>query len=175
MTAAYKARPVGSPSSGRPLPAKRGAVVAVVGAGTVGRAIAGALAGDEARTTAPAGGFELSLASFFSTLRELGPTWTVVTDGKDGAYVSAPSGILHCPALSVPVVGTAGAGDAFSATFAARIAEALPADDAAIAAVANAASVVGHLDTQTGLLRRNDLDARVAALRDTLKLTRWNS
>ncbi len=129
---------------------------------------------DLARRGFVAGGFELSLAGFFAGLHKAGPRWVVVTNARDGAYVGAPSGILHCPAPTVTVVGTAGAGDAFSATFAACIAESSSAEEAAIAAATNAASVIGHLDTQTGLLRRTDLEKRIAALRDTLKITRWN-
>ena len=128
---------------------------------------------DLARRGFSAGGFELSLAGFFRSIRELGPKWIVVTDGKDGAYVSAPSVLLHCPAPPVQVMGTAGAGDAFSATFAAHIAQSTTPEDAAIAAAANAASVISHLDTQSGLLRRKELDARVADLRDVLKPRHW--
>ena len=128
---------------------------------------------DLARRGLVAGGFELSLAGFFTGLHKLGPRWVVVTDGRDGAYVSAPTGVVHCPAPVVRVAGTAGAGDAFNSTFAAGIAEGLGAEDAAIAAAANAASVLGHIDTQTGLLRKLDLESRVGMLRNTLKLTRW--
>jgi len=128
---------------------------------------------DLARRGLVAGGVELSLAQFFAGLHKLGPRWIVVTDGRDGAYVSAPTGVLHCPAPEVPVVGTAGAGDAFNATFAAAIAEAASAEDAALAAAANAAAVVGHIDTQTGLLRRKDLENRTIALRNELTIRRW--
>jgi len=128
---------------------------------------------DLARRGLVAGGFELSLAGFFDELRKMGPRWVVVTDGRNGAYIGAPSVIVHCPAPAVTVTGTAGAGDAFGATFAASIAESASTEEAAMAAAANAASVIGHLDTQTGLLCRKDLDARVAAIRDTLKLLRW--
>ena len=133
--------------------------------------------GDElpelARRGLVAGGFELSLAGFFEGLRKMGPRWVVVTDGRNGAYIGAPAGIVHCPAPIVTVAGTAGAGDAFGSTFAASIAETQSADEAAMAAAANAASVIEHLDTQTGLLRRTHLNARVTALRGSLKLRRW--
>ena len=148
----------------------------VAQAGEGGRALE-SRPGDElpelARRGLVAGGFELSLAGFFDGLRNMGPRWVVVTDGRNGAYIGAPTGIVHCPAPSVTVAGTAGAGDAFGSTFAASIAEALSAEEAAMAAVANAASVIGHLDTQTGLLRRMDLDTRVTALRGALKLRFW--
>ena len=119
------------------------------------------------------GGFELSLAGFFASLHKAGPRWIVVTDGRHGAYVGAPSGIVHCPALAVTVAGTAGAGDAFSATFAAAIAASVSAEDAVVAAATNAAAVIGHLDTQSGLLRRKELESRTAALRSSLKITHW--
>ncbi len=130
---------------------------------------------DLARRGLMAGGFEVSLGAFFDGLRRLGPRWIVVTDGRDGAYISSASGIVHCPAPPTVVAGTAGAGDAFGATFSAAIAEAASVEDAALAAAANAASVIGHLDTQTGLLRRADLDARVTVLRKQLALKHWAS
>ena len=137
------------------------------------------LAGEElpdlARRGFSAGGFELSLAGFLNGIRELGPRWVVVTDGRDAAYVGAPSGIVHCPAPPVHVAGTAGAGDAFSSTFAAYIAESATAEQAAIFAATNAASVTSQLDTQTGLLRRAELEAPVAGLRDTLKVRSWKA
>lgn len=128
---------------------------------------------DLARRGLASGGFELSLARFFSSLHELGPTWIVITDGKDGSFVGGPAGILHCPAPQVTVVGTAGAGDAFCSTFSAFIAEKAPVEQVALAAAANAASVVTRIDTQTGLLRRKDLDVRVTALRSLLRLRTW--
>ena len=126
-----------------------------------------------ARRGFSAGGFELSLAGFFGRLHEHGPRWIVVTDGKDGAYVSGASGILHCPPPAVRVMGTAGAGDAFSSTFAAFIAQSKTSEEAAIAAATNAASVIAYLDTQSGLLRREELQAQVAKLRDQLTLRKW--
>ncbi len=128
---------------------------------------------DLARRGLVGGGFEVSLVKFLRTLHGLGPTWIVVTDGKDGAFIGGPSGVLHCPAPPVAVVGTAGAGDAFCSTFAAFITEHAPVEQAALGAAANAASVVTHIDTQSGLLQRRDLDARVAALRSSLRLRSW--
>lgn len=134
---------------------------------------AGGEALDLARRGLVAGGFELSLAGFFDALHKHGPRWIVVTDGKSGAYISSASGILHCPAPPTAVVGTAGAGDAFNSTFASYIAESKSVDEAAIAAAINAASVIGHVDTQSGLLLRGELDVRVATLSAAMNVTRW--
>jgi ribokinase len=119
------------------------------------------------------GGFEISLARFFAAIHELGPRWIVVTDGKDGAYIGSPSQILHCPAAPVKIAGTAGAGDAFNSTFASGVAEGSSVEDAALTAAANSASVIAHLDTQSGLLHRDSLDIIAASLKNTLELRRW--
>lgn len=128
---------------------------------------------DLARRGFAAGGFEMPLAAFMHALHQLGPKWIVVTDGKDGAYIGAPDGITHMPAQVVTVAGTAGAGDAFASTFAAFVAESQDATLAGLAAATNAASVISYLDTQTGLLQRAALDARVRKWRETAKLRSW--
>jgi sugar/nucleoside kinase (ribokinase family) len=97
----------------------------------------------------------------------------VLTDGGCGAFVATKDEILFCPAAKCKVVGTAGAGDAFASTFTAFVTLGRSAEDALRAATLNAASVVGHVDTQTGLLR---MDAIEKALKDDTSLPavrRW--
>jgi len=120
------------------------------------------------------GGFELSMLGFFGRVLNLGPKWVVVTDGSRGAYIGSHSGCLFCPPVHVDVTGSAGAGDAFNATFACCIAASVPVEDAALCAATNAASVVTHLDTQTGLLRQPELQARVAKVRQSADLIHWS-
>ena len=50
----------------------------------------------------------------------------------------------------------------------------LSAEDAVVAASINAASVISHLDTQTGLLKRKELEARRVAIAKSLKVTHWD-
>ena len=119
------------------------------------------------------GGHEMSLAGFMAAIMGLGPRYVVITDGRHGSFVGCEAGIMYSPILEAHVAGTAGAGDAFSATFAASVALGRPAEEALRAAVVNAASVVGHVDTQTGLLSREDVDRRVAANRDALGVRIW--
>ena len=104
----------------------------------------------------------MSVVAFFAALRELGPRYVVVTDGRHGAFLGAPEGILFCPVLETQVAGTAGAGDAFNSTFAAFIGLGRSPQEALQAAAINAASVVAHVDTQTGLLKREGIDRRLA-------------
>lgn len=104
-----------------------------------------------------AGGFNMSLADFFKTILQLGIETFVLTNGKEGAYIANQDGVYFCKACSVKVRGTAGAGDAFFSTFASLLTDGASIQDAAHAATLNSASVVGQIDTLTGLLSRAQL------------------
>jgi len=144
--------------------------------GEGGRAL-GFAAGEQPPRLAPrglsSGGHEMSLAGFFAALAKLGPRYVLVTDGRHGAFLGCGDAIMYCPALETEVAGTAGAGDAFNSTFSSYIALGRSPEDALRAAAINAASVVGHIDTQTGLLSREELDRRLAAARETLTVRTW--
>ena len=90
----------------------------------------------------------------------MGPRYVIVTDGRHGAFLGTRDAIHFCPVVEAKVTGTAGAGDAFNATFTAYIALGLKPEDAMRAAAINAASVVGHVDTQTGLLSQEAIGER---------------
>ncbi len=126
-----------------------------------------------AKTGLSGGGFQMSLVAFFRAMRELGPKWTLVSDGKNGAYLGTSNSILHCPAQVVKVAGTAGAGDALASTFASFIAEGASPEDAIRAGVINSGSVITVVDTQTGLLKREALNERLANARKTLAVRTW--
>lgn len=119
------------------------------------------------------GTHDMSFASFFAAVRELGTRYTVVTDGRHGAYVGTAEAIFHCPSLEARVAGTAGAGDAFNATFAAQIARGADAGDALRAGIINAASVVGYIDTQSGLLTADEIARRRAEAATKLPIQQW--
>ncbi|MCF8480085.1 MAG: carbohydrate kinase family protein [Rhodospirillum sp.] len=103
------------------------------------------------------GGFDMSLSRFCQAVTDMGPSHVVLTDGGRGAFVATEGEILHCPAMKGDVVGTAGAGDAFASTFTAFLAMGHDAEESLRAATYNAAAVVGHIDTQTGLHRKDDI------------------
>lgn len=119
------------------------------------------------------GGFDMSLAAFFAAMRQLGPNHVVVTDGGHGVFVGHAAGISYCPIVATTVAGTAGAGDAFTSTFSTFIAEGRPIEDALRAAAINAASVCEHIDTQTGLLKRDEIERRITALAPRLPIRHW--
>lgn len=105
-------------------------------------------------------GFQLPMAEYFRRVHDHGPRYVAVTMGSKGAYISdAQDGIHFEPTRKVEVVGTAGAGDAFASTLAGCLARGMPLAKAASLAAKNAASVVSFVDTQTGLLTREQLEA----------------
>lgn len=104
----------------------------------------------------------LSVRAFCRALLAGGVGTVVLTDGRDGAFAATGNRLFYCPAHEADVAGTAGAGDAFVSTFSAYVAEGAGPGAALSAASINAASVLGHVDTQTGLLERADLEARRA-------------
>ena len=118
------------------------------------------------------GGFEMSIVAYLQALTQMGPGHVIVTDGSRGAFVGSRR-IFFSPALETKIVGTAGAGDAFGATISAYLALGHRIDDAICAAAVNSASVVKHVDTQTGLLRRDELDQKVSETQRAIK--RWPS
>lgn len=119
------------------------------------------------------GGFEMSLARFAAALLKLGVRTLVVTDGGRGAYIAADGRLTYCPVMRSKVAGTAGAGDSFAATFAGWAALGASLEEAVIAAAHNAAEVVAHVDTQTGLMSRSDLVAQVENSRLREEVRSW--
>ncbi len=85
-----------------------------------------------------------------------------ITDGKHGTLATDGMKTYHCPVLpNVTVVDTTGAGDAFGTATAWALAcgESLPT--ALIAGTLNAASVVGAIGAQTGLLTEHQMRDRL--------------
>ncbi len=117
----------------------------------------------------------MSLAAFFDALRQLGPRYVVVTDGRNGAFLGTPEAIHFCPALETKVMGTAGAGDAFNATFTAYIALGHKPEDALRAAAVNAAvggAARRHPDRSA--LRTRRIVRELAAHADQLPVRTWS-
>ncbi len=120
-----------------------------------------------------AGNFELSLPDFCSRMMKRGLGMVVITDGTKGAYLANSEGIYHCPSLRVEPKGTAGAGDAFISTISAQIAGGASAKHALQAATVNASAVVAMVDTQSGLLKEEELTAQLNKSQDDLPILFW--
>jgi ribokinase len=119
------------------------------------------------------GGFDLGMIDFLARVRARGLASMLITDGTEGAYLADKDGVHFCPTLRTEVRGTAGAGDAFTSTLSALLASGETVEHALQAAAVNAAAVVAEVDTQSGLLNRADLDARVLEAKFQLPVTTW--
>ena len=106
------------------------------------------------------------------TLLSTGLKRVALTDGGQGAYLCDGEHIHHCPVHNVQVMGTAGAGDAYCSTLAYGLFCELEPSEAMKRAAFNAAGVVSHADTQTGLMSDDQLSAAVRSATD-LTVTSW--
>lgn len=106
------------------------------------------------------------------TMLSTGLKRVALTDGGQGAYLCDGENIYHCPVHDVQVMGTAGAGDAYCSTLAYGLFCDLAPAQAMKRASFNAAGVVSHADTQTGLMSDDELTFAVAANAD-LTVTSW--
>jgi ribokinase len=120
-----------------------------------------------------ASGFAMMLPHFCEALLSLGPKCILVTDGKRGAYAAVGNDIVFCPSLATSVVGTAGAGDAFTSTFTALYANGVLPGEALQYGAINASSVVEFADTQSGLLTWSNLSDAFISNKDRLPLSTW--
>lgn len=115
----------------------------------------------------------LGVRTFCRALIASGVRCVVLTDGRDGAFAAMGDRLIYCPACEAVVAGTAGAGDAFVSTFSAFLAGGGEPDMALRAASLNAAAVLGHIDTQSGLMRRAALDARLDGKKEIPNVIEW--
>ena len=95
-----------------------------------------------------------------ASLRALGPKIVCITDGPQGAYMSAPEGNYFMPPYPdpKPPVNRTGAGDAFAATFVSYLARGFSSLEALRRAPINSAFVVQEIGAQKGLLTRERLE-----------------
>ena len=109
-------------------------------------------------------GLCFSLRTFFQEVHALGPAIVIVTNGKEGVYASIGSRILFHEVLSVPVISTLGAGDAFGSGFFGWYAHDHPIEDCIRAGMLNSASVIGHVGAKVGLLTIGEMEIRLSKI-----------
>jgi sugar/nucleoside kinase (ribokinase family) len=106
----------------------------------------------------------IPFAWFLKTLESCGARRVAITNGREGSYLHCDGDTYHCPARPVTVKGTAGAGDAFCATLAHGLSAGREPREALSQAAVNAASVVGFIDSQSGLLDQAALSLETLAV-----------
>ncbi len=82
----------------------------------------------------------------------LGPKKIVITDGANGSYAADGHTNLKIGAVPTEVVERTGAGDAYASGFLAALIAGHDMGEAMVWGAINAASVIGHIGTQVGLL-----------------------
>ncbi len=104
---------------------------------------------------------EQDIPTLIRSIRELGPTIPVITDGPKGAYtVDTDDQAWHMPMYPdpAPPVDRTGAGDSFSSTFTAAIILGKDPSEALSWGPINSMSVVQYVGAQEGLLTREKLE-----------------
>ncbi|WP_316862689.1 carbohydrate kinase family protein [uncultured Cohaesibacter sp.] len=117
--------------------------------------------------------FHCSLSGFMSLLMSIGPKFVLVTDGTGGAYLGCEEGIYHCPIKKTNVRGTAGAGDGFTSTFGAMLGDGKGPEKALQMATINSSSVCEYVDTQSGLLTKEEIERRYEVDAPNLPVSFW--
>lgn len=109
----------------------------------------------------------LTMKDLLQGMQQLGSKEVVITDGKRGSFARTKEGkqfVLQ--ALSVPIVEKTGAGDAFSTGCVAAILSGILLPQALLWGTMNAASVIGNIGAQTGLLGKDDMFSKLNQYRD---------
>lgn len=95
--------------------------------------------------------------ALLAALRSMGPKEVVITDGVRGAFACNNIECMRSSALPVKVIEKTGAGDAFNAGYIAAKLHGKSFQESMKWGTMNAASVIGYIGAQKGLLHTNDI------------------
>ncbi len=91
--------------------------------------------------------------SFWQEVKDLGASFTIVTNGRQGAYLLHSQGVHFALAKEVNPVDETGAGDAFGSGFVAGLIKGMDVESSLDLAINNSASVVQHIGPKKGLIK----------------------
>lgn len=103
---------------------------------------------------------EDDIKTLLEMISGLGPKISVITDGRNGAYVYDRKNFWHMPMYPdiAPPVDRTGAGDSFSSTFTAAIALGMDIQTALRWGPINSMSVTQQIGARAGLLSRKEIE-----------------
>ena len=106
-------------------------------------------------------------------VRAVGPNIVIITDGPKGAFASDGSGYWKMPMYPdpAPPVDRTGAGDSFSSTVTAMLAEGLSLPEALARGPINSMNVVQYIGAQEGLLTREKIEELLTQAPESYALT----
>lgn len=103
-----------------------------------------------------------TLKEALKILRAAGAKHVCITDGKNGTIATDGEKTYLCPILpDVTVIDTTGAGDAFGTAAAWALSTGASLPISLLAGTLNAASVIGHIGAQAGLLTEHQMRQRL--------------
>lgn len=103
-----------------------------------------------------------NIENLLISAQKIGPKIIVLTDGKNGSYMIDQNGkIRSCKATDALSVERTGAGDAYASGFMFAILLGLSYEDAMLSGTEDAASVIGMIGAQPGLLRSEEIKKRL--------------
>lgn len=94
-------------------------------------------------------------------LKELGPRFVVVTDGKNGSFASNGNAGWMMPVFPAKPIEKTGAGDAFATGVVSALAHGHPIEEALRWGTANSTGVIQKIGPQTGLLTLSEMKKMV--------------
>ncbi len=101
--------------------------------------------------------------TYLKTVCTLGPKVVAVTCGKNGVYATDGEKIYFQPVIPTKITSTVGAGDAFSSTFVAYLADGNPVKSALLAGSTQSAYVLKKIGATEGLLDLQTLKKTISS------------
>ncbi len=103
---------------------------------------------------------EDDMLTLLTDFRKLGPKVAIITDGPNGAYAQDDTGSWQMPMYPdpAPPVDRTGAGDSFSSTVVAMLANGMSLPEALVRGPINSMSVVQYIGAQKGLLSKDSIE-----------------
>jgi len=107
---------------------------------------------------------ETDMKTLLESMRALGPSTVLITDGPNGAYAYDGTQMLQVPMYPdpKPPANRTGAGDAMTSTFVVAIALGKSLAEALLWGPVNSMAVVQHVGAQKGLLTREKIEEYIA-------------
>ncbi|MCL4419018.1 carbohydrate kinase family protein [Patescibacteria group bacterium] len=106
--------------------------------------------------------YKRNMENILISMQKIGPKVIVLTDGKKGSYmIDQNEKIRSCPPTDSLCVERTGAGDAYASGFMFAILRGFSYEDAMRSGTENAASVIGMVGAQPGLLRSEEIEKKL--------------
>jgi sugar/nucleoside kinase (ribokinase family) len=104
---------------------------------------------------------DLDIKLLMKKVKKLGPSYVVITDGRNGAYAFDGDQLDYAPMFPGARVEATGAGDAFSTGFLGALMHGKPHREALMWGSVNAASAVHEIGPTKGLLTHTEIQKRL--------------